>query len=401
MKYIYWQKESQFIKCSHEDLKKKIDELDAEGRKRIKASCKASDYFFYNTYSVEVKGNYFQIKFCTPENNFVYATNWFDETKNDRDFKGTDAIMLFETKFEELNKTTLRKAYGCVPEEFKRNIPKQFVYTNIQKKIYLSISSIDGVSQYPSGLCGILPDAHDAVVLDGEFQPTEEYPFAFYSNGHLAIFNELDTRTWKESPLARCLFRQPNEEWATLDEKPKYTTLMKKAAVSMAETWQFFFERRKVDKDCKLVMNATIGFFHTKKYRTRKFAHLAAVTIARGNDKLLKLAEKIGIEKIIQICVDGIIYEGAEVLGGNEKKLGLFFQEITDCIMRIDALNRYVILNDKNEVVKYCHQGFNFYEDTGNPIDEEGVKNLKDMDRWCIVDPLEVLKNSFSSKEDN
>lgn len=399
LKYIYWQKESQFIKVSQEELKNKIDELERAGRRRIKPSCRSIDYFTFDTYSVEVKGNFFQLKFCTPENNFVYATNWFDQTKNDRDFKGTDAVQLFEAKFEQLTQTTLKRAYGHVPEDFKRNIPKQFVYTNLNRSIYLCVSSIDGVSQYPSGLCESLPDSHASVVLDGEFEPNEEYPFAFYSNGHLAIYNELDTRKWTSSIFAFYLFRHPGEEWPLLSEKPAYTTLMKAAKISMKETWEFFFERRKIDADCKLVMNATIGCFHTRKYRTRKLAHIAAVTIARGNEKLLKKAEKVGFEKVVHICVDGMIYEGKEILGGQEKKLGAFYQEFTNCMMRIDAVNRYVVIDDNNEVVKCCHQGFNYYIDTGNLIDEEGVKCFKDMDRWTKIDPLEILKNSFSKKD--
>lgn len=389
--YIYWTKDAQFLRITNEELAQKIDELEKEGRKRVKASTRSCDYYGYDTYSIEVKGNYFQLKFSTPKGNYVYSTNWFDTTKNERDFKGSDAVRLFEDKFEEMKGTSLLKAYGSVPEEFKRNIPKQLVYTNLTRKVYLSASSVDGCSQYPSGLCGTLPDAHTEVIMDGEVEPSKEYPFAFYSNGHLAIYGELDTRKWLESELAPYLFRLGNEEWA-IKENIEYTVLMQPSQYEMNEVWEYFYSKRKENEECKLVMNSTIGCFHTKKYRSRKYAHLVAVTIARGNNKLLELVNKIGIENVIQLCVDGIIYQGNKVLGENYKKLGIFHQEFTDCMIRIDAINRYIVMDSEYKIIKYKCQGMNYYGDSGKRIEEEGVKCFNDMDRWVRIDPIKKLK---------
>ena len=391
--YIYWKKETKVISLTQQEFEDKLEELYSEGRNMIKASTKTLDYYTYKTFSVEHTGNYFILKYVIKgKGPTIYSTNWFDDSKNERDFKGSDSVKIFEDKFKELNGVSLKVAYDTVEEEFKRNIPKQFSYVNPFKNIYLSASSIDASSQYPSGLFGDLPDSHTMIKLKGRVKPSEDYPFAFYSSGHIAEYNKYDTHDWLNSRFSNYLFRKGREQFPILKEDD-YTILMKPSKYHMDSVWQYFYDNRKTDESFKVVMNASIGCFHKKKYRTHKFAHLAAIAIARGNQKILEMCDKIGQSNIIQICVDGIIYEGKQEFGITEKRIGEFKQEFTDCILRIDCLNRYIAM-DNDKVIKYKTQGVNCYKD-GTSIKLKGVTKLSDMDNWIKIDPLQKIKDKF------
>lgn len=391
IKYIYWAKRSHLYKVSRDEFKSIVDELKEQGRTFINPSTRAIDYFNYDTYSVEKKGNYLILKYVITDGDpIMYSTNYFDDSKNDTNrVKGNKAFRIFQDKFEETNGTTMIKAYGTTQEEFKRNVPKQFYFRNESNEYFYSASSIDASSQYPSGLFGDLPDSHTMIKLKGRVKPSEDYPFAFYSSGHIAEYNKYDTHDWLSSPYRYFLFREGREQFPILKEDD-YTILMKPSKYHMDSVWQYFYDNRKTEESFKLVMNASIGCFHKKKYRTHKFAHLAAIAIARGNQKILEMCDKIGQDNIIQICVDGIIYKGITQYGIQDKKIGLFHQEFTDCVIRITGMNNYVVMKDL-EVIKYKHAAYNCYSN-GKLIDEQGVKSFKDMDKWINTYPLKEFK---------
>lgn len=133
-------------------------------------------------------------------------------------------------------------------------------------------------------------------------------------------------------------------------------------------------------------MNSTIGMMHTDKYTTYKYAHLVAIAIGRGNQKILNMADKIGYSNIIQICVDGIIYIG-DKLGVDYKGLGVFNQEFTNCQFKISKLNKYIAMKD-GKCIKAKHGNCN-----ENIIPDEDITSLDDQYKWIFINPLEGVED--------
>lgn len=408
--YIFWKKEAKYTKVHNDEFGLILEQFQKEGRLMLDEFSSLRKDYLSGAFSLArsgSKGDWFQIRYRNENGYQVIMTNWFDDSKNDGDRDGGGScITRFEDKFQELNSVGLKAAFGTVEESFKRNIPKQFYYINedVLGKIIIA-SSVDASSQYPSGLYGDLPDAHSAITVDGMVEPSLDYPFAYYSNGHLAEFGGVDTRKWVGSPFEENLFRrlERHEDWCQWDSTTHVkTTLMKASKYHMDDVWQYFYDRRKEDPVNKLVMNATIGCFHMKYYDSRKYAHLAALTIARGNQKILDMVDRIGgKEKVIQICVDGILYRGKEQFGIQEKLIGQFHQEFAGCRFKITGTNNYVAINLNGEVEKYKHGSYNYYDDGKTMIEERGVTCFEDMDHWIRIDPLEDIKEMFRKGELN
>ena len=192
---IYWNGETKLINLTQEEFKDKVDSL--EGYTRIPLTSSVDKYLFEKCYSVRKSYNNL-ILYMVDNGKFVrYGTNWLDSTKNETHGTGSKAISLVLDKFTEVTGSTFCKAFGTVEERFKRNVPKQFIYTNpkhLNKQKRLG--SIDACSHYPANMRGRLPDAHTAIVVKGRVEPSEEYPFAFYKSGHCAEYQVFDTHNW-------------------------------------------------------------------------------------------------------------------------------------------------------------------------------------------------------------
>lgn len=352
----------------------------------------------------------------------MITTNGLDNSKNipDKDGnynKGSNAIKLVSDYFKKTTGSTFKKAFSTVEEDFKRCIPKQLSYFN---KIYfdteMRASSIDGCSQYPANMCGRLPDAHTAKKVKGTVAPTEEYPFAFYiKSGHIAEYNNFDTHDWliDNLKLLKILFRitpfvvknkQRINNWPIrlIEDDEDETILMKASKYELTNTYQHFYNIKETyDHDseeydeAKMVMNASIGQFHKVDYAEYKYAHLVAVAIARANNKMLEKVKVIGLENIIQICVDGILYVGDE-LGVNQKQLGVFKQEFTNCRMKISNYNKYIVLYNDGTIAKFKRGNCNKTVD-GKDITEDEVKDLDSQYNWISVDPLKEIRENYGN----
>ena len=122
-------------------------------------------------------------------------------------------------------------------------------------------------------------------------------------------------------------------------------------------------------------------------YNGYKYAHLAAVTIARANEKMIRFVENnIGNEKAIHICVDGCIYIGGAV-SDEKKDFGKFVQEFERCEFQMVGMNCYMAKKD-NELKKFKHGAFNYYEE-GRKIDDYPPEEYKDMLKWKRINHLE------------
>lgn len=308
--------------------------------------------------------------------------------------KSINALANIKSKFKELTNKTFKQCFGTVEGNLERCVPKQLYWS--KSKPYLgNVSSIDFSSHYPASLCGILPDSHSAIIKKGTVKPTAEYPFAFYiKSGHMAIYKELDTHNWlfNQNLKLEDLFRlktikKPDNIKVFDDTFKQYikpdedeTILMKASAYTLKDVYQHFYDLRKVDPNAKLALNASIGQMHRKIYNRDKYAHLAAIAIARANQKILDLLTKINFEDIIQIQVDGILYKGNQQYGIFDKYLGAPIQEVLNRPCRWERLGVYMI--DLGDHMKVKCQGYN--ATTIGIAPEESTK-FEDMDLWVNI----------------
>ena len=296
------------------------------------------------------------------------------------------ALCKVKEYFKENTNVSFKVAFGTADDEILRCVPKQ-LYWSKEGQYIGKINSVDFSSQYPSGLCDILPDSHTAIKVNGTVKPTEEYPFAFYINsGHLAIYKELDTHNWlynlnlnMEHLFRLCTLRKTFDDRFNfyVKEKDDITILMKASKYNLKDTYTHFYNLRKTDENAKLVLNASIGQMHRKNYTHDRYAHLAAIAIARANQKMLNIIKEIGFNNIIQIQVDGILYKGTKKVGVDTKYLGAPVQEIYNKDCRWDRLGVYMIKLDNEFKIK-C-QGYNKMSDGRLPIEST---SFDDMNLW-------------------
>lgn len=393
--YIYWAKEAIKETIDEETMKNMINYFSLT-RRPVTSKTKRSD-FTDETYKIDKHGDYYELYFYDKGKYYIFSTNSVDHNKNEKQTI-LRADRLFDAKFKELNGTTLRRAFGFMDAGLKRCIPKQFYYKNskiIDKTVIAS--SIDASSQYPSGCLGRLPDAHTAILVKGRVAPSEEYPFAFYASGHCAEYKVFDTHNWLDSKFRFCLFRlDKNDDYPfrPLADDKEETILMKASEYTMDDTWNYFYNiKNSLDKDteeykqAKLVMNKTIGCWHRKDkdkkrimsyddHGSYQMAHIAAIAIARGNQKILDKVDEIGILRIAHICVDGIVYLGSDKQGIDETKFGQFAQEFTDCDFTLRDYNVYIATKD-NKCIKFKHGGYDLLY--GDDIDESRNFTIEDL----------------------
>lgn len=308
--------------------------------------------------------------------------------------KANPALTKIKEHFRNHQNSSFKTCFGTVDKNILRCVPKQ-LYWSKKGHYEGSVSSIDFSSQYPAQLCGILPDSHTAVVKEGTVKPSKEYPFAFYVNsGHLAIYKELDTHTWlfntrfEFKDLFRTkTYRTFDDTFHPIPPEEDVTILMKAAKKTLKDEIEYFYNiKQTYPKDsqeyveAKLVLNAAIGQMHRKLYTRDKYAHLAAVAIARANQSMLNLVidMDIPVEDIIQIQIDGILYKTDKVYGLDKECLGKPFQEAINRPCRWESLGCYMIqLEDGSYKIK--NQGYNRMKDGRLP---EESTCFEDMDLW-------------------
>lgn len=298
------------------------------------------------------------------------------------------ALVNIRAKFKELENAGFKTCFGTVDDKILRCVPKQF-YWSKNEPYFGFVSSVDFSSHYPACLCGDLPDSHTAIEMPGTVKPNKEYKFAFYiKSGHLAIYKEFDTHDWETNlqfgltDLFRFRsYRTYDDTYKVVKPKNDVTILMKAADKKLDAVIKYFYDRKSYDTEAKLTLNAAIGQMHRKKYDRDKFAHLAAVAIARANNKMLNLVSNVKKSDIIQIQVDGIIYKGDKKLGIDTKYLGAPVQEVLNKECRWERIGAYMIkMNDTEYKIK-C-QGYNSMTDGRKP---EESNCFEDMNLWEII----------------
>lgn len=396
--YIYWQKEARKITLTNDEFVKTYNQFLQNGYKVSGQGVKTVRDNFIKNYSfyAEKLGNYKTIYARVNNEYIMFCTNCFDNSKNLRkeNYTGSKAISLLVSRFAErigIAHRAFYKAFGTAPREYIKCVPKQFSFFNPAYKnvIVANVSSVDACAHYPSNAMGALPDAHGAREFIGTIPPTKELPFAFYlKSGHVAEYNNFDTHTWVDNYFAPYLFR---DFYKTLAFPPEQdiTILMPPSKYNLDSEWQYFYSQRKTNEDAKLVMNAAIGMLHTRRYENYRYAHLAAIILARANNKHLHMLHEIGEKNIIHVCVDGAMYKGSLAYGENYKALGIYTQEFIGCTVGFKGPNAYIVKDKRGEIIKVKHGAYNLNSD-GTPISDNDIKDFSDMDKWINLKPKEL-----------
>ena len=364
-----------------------------------------------------------QVYCYTEEHGFTCYETTNDTNKDNRrkngELTGSDAYKALQEKFKENNNVTYCKAFGTTSSnEFNHMrykkpvndyiacVPKQFYYLSDNLKAQristtFGCSMVDFSSHYPASLSEELPTAKGSKRLKGRIKPNKDYPFAFYLNTGTVSFyynDELvDTHDWINSEYGYCVLDSETiERIKNVKDEDEVTVLMKKSNYSFKEEIEYFYARRKVDPIAKLVMNAAIGSFHLRNYdnmNSKHYAHLAAITIARCNHKMLKLAEQVKNDnhEILQIVVDSLLYKGEMEYGTSDKVLGQPHQEFTDAIIAIRRINQYIVEKD-GVIIKACHSA---YDATDDGSDIDNPTSLDAIEHWAVSEKRKEINRKF------
>ena len=392
--YINWKEEAIKKVLNEEDMRAKLDSVKAT-RTLTKSRTKRVEFDELH-YGLDIHGDYLELYLFEDGKYHIYSNNLVDPNKNNNEDIG-EVDKLFDNKFKELNGLSLRLAYGFTDKTLKRCIPKQFYYIEpkyIDKLV--KASSIDASSQYFSGCLGKLPDSHTMIRLKGRIEPNEEYPFAFYASGHCAEYGVFDTHNWRNSKFHNNLFRWDKKEpwpFRPLKDEDEETILMKASNYTMDSTINYFYDiKNSFEKDTPEYQNAKniilkiMGCWHRKdkdkkrikpydSHDSYKLAHIVAIAIARGNQKILNKIDEIGSFNVIHICVDGIVYLGNTVYGQEKSELGKFNQEFVGADFKMRDINVYCAKYENG--TKFKHASYDLLN--GKEIDETQDFNIEDL----------------------
>lgn len=306
--------------------------------------------------------------------------------KMDSPASGALCVRIMNKFFKERNGVTTRKAFGyCDRDIMRRCCPKQFFYVadHCCRKTLKNVCKDDVSSHYGAALCGVLPTWNDRKECDGMVEPSEEYPFAFYpESGHICIYGELDTRKYINSDFGHCLFKREMIESAYSYGEAEKTILCKASEYryddivckiyedkNKGEFYETKFYNRYIKIRPKDVLNKYIGSCHlrdmydedtgeVKKDVRNRLDHVAAVCIARANEKMIRYIDQIGgIERIYQVVTDSVIYHAGNSLGGRDKKLGAFITEVEGMNFIMLKQSQYVFFDDDGNAFYWKHQG--------------------------------------------
>ena len=251
--------------------------------------------------------------------------------------------------FQEYHKT-LYEMFGKVRTDYydfiRTCVPSQISWSDydISGIILLNCNKADISSAFPFEASKSLPDFRYHKEYCEYVMPTQEYPFAFYDNGGLCFIEEdgtvIDTRQWDRSYYS--LERQYNSRKQTSRERnyvnslfaPK-TILCKKSCYNLAAVFRKLYDLRKDDKIAKATMNMSIGYMWRRQ--CPNLAHLAAVTIARCNERIINAWRQIESKggTVVLVATDSIAWRGDANLieTTTTKDLGNLVMEYESCKM--------------------------------------------------------------------
>lgn len=235
-----------------------------------------------------------------------------------------------ELKHSKGNCNPFKYAFGEVPISYfpKMHVsnPISFAKEKFVGQILSDVYKADISSAYPGAISKTLPNAHTMQRVLGVVEPTEEYPFCFYSNGHVAIYNELDSREWYKLDYGIYVHSQGKR----VKKNIEYTIIMKASKYSLRPIFekaykykQENFGNSEMRQYYKGLMNKTIGCLESEDFysTTRNYqyyaAHLAAVVKARVVNQILTKCHEISEAggEVLSVYTDCIMWKGAGAMG--------------------------------------------------------------------------------------
>lgn len=326
---------------------------------------------------------YYAGTFMFHKSPYKYELRWFDDhgpqriitgdyisTEQEDGITGLEAYNAFQRVWQKNSKTTLYRAFSGPKyhEEYraiKNCVPRQIGYCTYQReRILHHCYKADVSSAFPFQASKSLPTLHDHKKVSGYAAPTEEYPFVFYiKSGHMAIYNELDTRKWEGNQYYTMQWEQNN--YAKVPDCNEISIMCKASEYSLADTMKFFYDHRNSHKENKMIMNATIGFFH--RNGDPQLSHLAAVIIARSNQRMLTACNNLldNGSNVLYIATDSIVWNGNySDIAVDEKGFGNFTYEGKDIEFYGLQVGAYQTRDKEGKVVTKCS-----YIDNGDEKD--------------------------------
>lgn len=315
---------------------------------------------------------------------------------------GRNAFYTVSDRFRKENGISLRRAFGYVDKNrFEGMCPTASSAQNerYRNREVMGCFKADISSAYPYELTKTLPDSHRYKEVQGRVLPTEEYPFAFYMTSyHIAVYGEFDSHDWdkhKFGVMQKRIHDVPDEEEVTI--------LMKASSYSLKNIFQDLYEHRAEHAENKIVMNAFIGFLHSKGFFPCKglyMGHIAAVTIARLCERIYSVCDKL-IEEgntPLLIMTDSVAWMGRKSdVAENKKYLGSFSYEHENCTMLYYKTGQYGIRSKEGKIVTVKIQGHKTSE-----TDLSGVKTLRDLDKIFLrpnmVEVLDLKSAEFKEE---
>lgn len=301
---------------------------------------------------------------CTVEfHRYVWLKNKVipvEDSAVDDEKSGMQAYQAIEDKFNEYNNTkTLalesvlsgrkyRAQYtlikGCVPVQI------QFMNVGYKGKIVEGVFKADVSSAFPTQIIRDLPTLHGSITVSGRVEPSEEYPFAFYTKSHhiktLDGYDSHDLKSWYYREYYKCDDRVKDEDEVTIlcpKMSEKYHTALSKA-------FEDCYNHRKDDSFNKFIMNATIGYFQRNNNPALSF--ISAIVILRCNIDMIRRCNQLEDEgnTVLFIATDSIAWKGKlSPVAIDEKYLGSFTYEGKNIKFLGYSCKAYQWLNNKGE----------------------------------------------------
>ena len=279
---------------------------------------------------------------CTVEfHKYVWLKNKVisvDDSVVDDEETGMNAYQRIEDKFNEFNHTkTLSlesilsgRKYRPLYSLIKLCVPVQIQFMNVgyRGQVVEGVYKADVSSAFPTQIMRDLPTLHDCKIVSGKVEPSEEYPFAFYTKSHhiktLDGYDSHDLKSWYYEEYYKC-----DDKVKDADET---TILCKKMSdeyhTALAKAFKDCYDHRKDDDFNKFVMNASIGYFQRNMRPVLSF--ISAIVILRCNIDMLRRCEQLEKEgnTILFIATDSIAWKGKlSPVAVDEKYLGSFTYE--------------------------------------------------------------------------
>lgn len=319
----------------------------------------------------KIRGNFFKIG----DEFFGYSekTGFFklyrsanDDVFEENGMSAGDAFKIFDKEFQAVYGITMKLAFKptnhhneyrqvklCVPS------PINWASRIWKDKQLKNVKKADVSSAYSAALCEDVPTWEKCKVCQGDVEPNEEYPFAFYDNNHIKIYkngkiistHELMNNKYYMTSNTKTVGEKLENRFESFT--PTKTILCKKANYSFRPIMEKFYENRHDNEVYKFIMNSGIGMFH--KNSSPQYSNIAAVVLFRTAINMIRRLEYLEAHGCCPLLVntDSISWLGDDIsITSKTKSLGAFYLEYENCEMYISGVKCYQV-KDGDKVMTY------------------------------------------------